>query len=186
MSRISPLAGPSQIRRRSLPGGSLFSLRTIHILRKFDPRLVKKGKPPCGSLIPLGILDILKKALWLQETHTFEGCSQCSLGQSVNSQVVHFCRFGTILFFPQECGHSGVPFTSPWRHSSIPLGKVHILIWRTLEITLSLKTIDCPQQINRLSLNTCKKHKISSISTHFALKTNDLFFKKLTDFHWSQ
>ena len=85
------LAGPSQV-------GSLFSLRIIHIQKKFDPRLVNTGKPPCGSLVRLGILDILKKALWPQETHTFEGGSQYSLGQSVNSQVVHFCRFGTFFF----------------------------------------------------------------------------------------
>ena len=92
-SRISPLAGPSMV-------GRLFSLRIIHFLQKFDPRLVKKGSRPVAPLIRQGILDILKQARWQRESHS-KAAPTYSPGQSVHSQVVHFCRFGT-TFFPKK------------------------------------------------------------------------------------
>ena len=104
-----------------------------------------------------------------------------SLQQKCTLSCGPFLSFQHHPLFPQESGHPGVPFASPWRHSRIRWGKVHILNWLTLEITLSLKTNDFSRKLADFVLNTCKNQYLSSISIHFALKTHDLFSQKLTD-----
>ena len=96
------LAGPSQV-------GPLFSLRIIHILRKVDPRLVKKESRLVAPLILQGIMDILKQALWQRENHTFEGGSQIFSRTKCTFSSGPFLSFGHHPLFHQESGHPGVP-----------------------------------------------------------------------------
>ena len=78
-------------------------------------------------------MDIPKNALCPQENHTFEGGSPVFSGPKCTFLRSPFLVVSAPPLLHQERGHSGLPFTGPWRHSSIPWGKVHILNWLYLQ-----------------------------------------------------
>ena len=134
----SPLSSPLAL-LLPLPSPSLLPSPTLSLLSPFSPsqfflilislaRLRKKEEPPCGSPNSLGNNGHSEKALCSQENYTFEGGSQvfCWPKCTFLSGPFLSCRHPPL--FPQESGHSEVPFTDPWRHSSIPWEKLHILL----------------------------------------------------------
>ena len=95
----------------------LFSLGILHFLKKFAPRLGKKGSRPGGSPNSLGKNEHSEKALWPRENHTFEGGSTVSSRKKCTFSSGPFLSFRHFPLFSKESVHSGVPFLAALQYS---------------------------------------------------------------------
>ena len=78
----------------------------------------KKGSRPGGSPNSLRNNEHSEKGtLAPRKPHIRRRLPQFSQGKSVQSEVVHFCRFGISHFFSEENVHSGVPFLAAPQYS---------------------------------------------------------------------
>ena len=90
----------------------------MHILKKFAPRLGRKGSRSGGSPNSLGNNEHSEKARWPRENHTFEGGSAVFSRKKCTFLSGPLCRFGISHFFSVESVHSGVPFLAALQYSS--------------------------------------------------------------------
>ena len=90
------LAGRSRVFLWAAP---LFSYGIMHILRKFAPRLGKKGSRPGGCLIPLGIMNNSAKALCLF-FHFLHFLSFSFICTFFHFRFLFFNFFPCFYFFP--------------------------------------------------------------------------------------
>ena len=114
-SRFRSLAVPSRV----FPGRLPFYFGIMHILRTFAPRLGKKESRRAASLIPSGIMNILKrqrhsgpkKTTHSRKAPQFFSKKKCTFLSGPFLSFLHF------PLFSEKSVHSGVPFLAALQYS---------------------------------------------------------------------